>query len=67
VMARDWFVGYETQHHHRPCVSFFGCHLVHALEGSRSDYRGIIHKEIVPELGKMKVAAVDFEDAGRRH
>ena len=30
-MAGDWFVAYGT-HHHWPCVSFFGGHLVHALE-----------------------------------
>src|SRR5258708_1259632 len=30
-MAGDWFVAYGT-HHDRPCISFFCCHLVQALE-----------------------------------
>ena len=30
-MADDGFVA-QGAHHHRTCVSFFGCHLIHSLE-----------------------------------
>jgi integrase len=42
-------------------------HVSKLRPNSQQDYRDIIRKDIVPALGRMKVAAVDFEHVERMH
>jgi integrase len=49
------------------CARFEAEHVDKLRRRSQGDYRGIIHKEIMPALHKLKVAAVDFEDVDRLH
>jgi integrase len=49
------------------CDRFKAEHVDKLRHRTQSDYRGIIGKHIVPALGKLKVAAVGFEDVERLH
>jgi integrase len=49
------------------CVRFEAEHVEKLRRRSQADYRNSIRNEIVPALGKLKVAAVDFEHVERLH
>jgi integrase len=49
------------------CDRFEAEHLDKLRQHTQSGYRNILKREIVPALGKLKVAAVDFEDVDRLH
>jgi integrase len=49
------------------CDRFEAEHIDKLRHRTQSDYRGIIRNDIVPALGKLKVAAVDFEHVERLH
>jgi len=49
------------------CARFEAEHVDKLRDRSQSDYQGIIRNDIVSELGKLKVAAVDFEHVERLH
>jgi integrase len=49
------------------CARFEEEHVSKLRRRSQDDYRGAIRNDIVPELGKLKVAAVDFEHVERLH
>jgi integrase len=49
------------------CHRFEKEHVEKLRQRTQADYRGIIRNKIVPVLGKLKVAAVDFEHVERLH
>jgi integrase len=49
------------------CARFEEEHAHKLRHRSQYDYQGIIRNEIVPALGRLKVAAVDFEHIERMH
>ena len=49
------------------CVRFEAEHLPRLRSSTAHMYRGLIKTEVVPALGRMKVAAVEFEDIDRLH
>jgi integrase len=49
------------------CHRFEAEHVEKLRQRTQADYRGIIRNDIVPVLGKLKVAAVDFEHVERLH
>jgi integrase len=49
------------------CHRFEAEHVEKLRKRTQADYRGIIRNDIVPVLGKLKVAAVDFEHVERLH
>jgi integrase len=49
------------------CVRFEGEHLPRLRPSTAQMYRALIKNEVVPALGRMKVAAVEFEDIDRLH
>jgi integrase len=49
------------------CDRFEAEHVDKLRRRTQSDYRGIIRNDVVPALGKLKVAAVDFEHVERLH
>src|SRR6516164_9355017 len=49
------------------CARFEAEHLPRLRPATAQMYRGLIRNEIVPALGRMKVAAVEFADIDRLH
>jgi integrase len=49
------------------CARFEAEHVEKLRPHTQADYRAVIHNDIVPVLGKLKVAAVDFEHVERLH
>jgi integrase len=49
------------------CERFESEHLPRLRQSTRTMYRGFIVNEILPVLGKVKVAAVEYEDIDRLH
>jgi integrase len=49
------------------CARFEAEHLLKLAPATRSMYRGVIKGEVVPALGSMKVAAVEYGDIDRLH
>jgi Arm DNA-binding domain/Phage integrase, N-terminal SAM-like domain len=49
------------------CGKFEAEHVDKLRAQTQADYRRAIRNDIVPALGKLKVAAVDFEDVERLH
>jgi integrase len=49
------------------CARFEAEHLPRLRPSTAQMYRGLINNEVVPALGRMKVAAVGFEDIDRLH
>jgi integrase len=49
------------------CARFEAEHLPRLRPSTAQMYRGLIKNEVVPALGRMKVAAVGFEDIDRLH
>jgi integrase len=49
------------------CARFDAEHLPRLRPSTAQMYRGLIKNEVVPALGRMKVAAVEFEDTDRLH
>jgi integrase len=49
------------------CARFETEHIPRLRPSTAQMYRGLIKNEVVPALGRMKVAAVEFEDTDRLH
>jgi integrase len=49
------------------CARFEAEHLPRLRPSTAQMYRGLIKNEVVPALGRMKVAAVEFKDIDRLH
>jgi integrase len=49
------------------CFRFDGEHIAKQRPHTQTEYRGIIRNHVVPKLGKLKVAAVEFEHIERLH
>jgi integrase len=49
------------------CVRFVEEHVVKQRPHTQRDYRSMIQNDILPVLGRLKVAAVDFEHVERLH
>jgi integrase len=49
------------------CARFEAEHLDKLRRKTRNDYKSVIDREIVPAMGKLKVAAVDFEHVDKLH
>jgi integrase len=49
------------------CAKFEAEHVGKLRAHTQADYRAVIRKDIVPDLGKLKVAAVDFGHVERLH
>jgi integrase len=49
------------------CAQFEAEHLPRLRPSTAQMYRGLIKNEVLPALGRMKVAAVEFEDTDRLH
>jgi integrase len=49
------------------CARFDAEHIAKLAPHTQQDYRSMIRNDIVPALGKMKVAAVEFEHTERLH
>jgi integrase len=49
------------------CARFEAEHVDKLRRRTQADYRGILRNDIVPALGRLKIAAVDFEHVERLH
>jgi integrase len=49
------------------CARFEAEHLPRLRPSTAQMYRGLIRNEVLPALGRMRVAAVEFEDTDRLH
>jgi integrase len=49
------------------CVRFVEEHVAKQRPHTQADYRSIVENDILPLLGKMKVAAIEFEHVERLH
>src|SRR5262249_56924483 len=49
------------------CARFEVEHLPRLRPATAQMYRGLIQNEVVPAVGRIKVAAVEFEDTERLH